>query len=143
VQPARRTLWLRARLRSRRISTENRSASLVAPIVWTPLPASAGILCLTNVAACFLRQALRGLRGFHILAVLAEARFAVAPRTVMECRLSSTDVGCVPFPSFEHRRLQGPPIGKTQLPRQVPHTIHRVEMFGGLLIGLAAREKYN
>src|SRR5262249_20484778 len=78
------------------------------------------------------------LRGFHLFAVFAEPRFAVAPCTMMECRLSSIDVCCVPFPSFEDRSLQGPAIGKAQLPWQIFHTIHRVEMFGRLLIGLAA-----
>ncbi len=67
--------------------------------------------------------ALCGLRGFHLFRVFAEPRFAIAPRTVMEGRLRSTDVCCVAFPSFEDRSLQGASIGKAQLPRQVTDTI--------------------
>src|SRR5262249_47770929 len=91
----------------------------------------------------FPASKLRGFRGFHLFGVLAETRFAIAPRAVMERRLSSTKVCFVPFPSFKDRSLQSAPIGKAQLPRQARHTIHRVQMLGGLLIGLAPREKYN
>src|SRR2546426_10096341 len=96
-----------------------------------PRPVSTWQCAYPNCAA------LCGLR-FHIFGVCAEARFAVAPRAVMERRLSSTNVCFVPFPSFEYRSLQGAAIGKAQLPRQVRESIHRVEMLGGLLIGLAA-----
>src|SRR6266480_5778525 len=83
------------------------------------------------------------LRSLHLFCVFAVTRVAVAPRAVMERRLSSTDVCCVPFPSFEYRSLQGASVGKAQLPGQVCDTIHRVEMFRRLLIGLAAEEKHN
>src|SRR5260370_37595059 len=94
-------------------------------IVSGSLKASSGLPCLTNSGALSPRQTLCGLRGFHLFGVFAEPSVAIAPCTVMECCLSSTNVCCVPFPSFEDRSLQGAAIRKTQLPRQVPHTIHR------------------
>src|SRR5205823_14966272 len=96
-----------------------------------PRPVSTWRCAYSNCAA------LCGLR-FHILGIFAEARFAVAPRAVMERLLRSSNLRAVAFPCFKHRSLQGAPIGKAQLPRQVRDTIHRVEMFRRLLIGLAA-----
>src|SRR5262249_53902167 len=69
------------------------------------IPSSFGISHSSFSALC-------SLRGFHLFGVFAEPRLAVAPRTVMECRLSGTDVCCVPFPGFEDWRLQGTPVGK-------------------------------
>src|SRR4026208_503622 len=63
------------------------------------------------------------LRGFHLFGIFAEPRFAIAPRTVMECRLGSNNVCCVAFPSFQDWSLQSPSVRKAQLPRQVPDTI--------------------
>src|SRR5262249_32009609 len=97
-----------------------------APIVPALQGAAPGPACLTNNGARLMRQTSCCFRGFHISGVFAKPRFAVAPRTMMECRLSSTNVCCVPFPGFEDRSLQGASIGKAQLPRQIPHTIHRV-----------------
>src|SRR5262245_51091115 len=65
-----------------------------------------------RLAVSPIRRQLSGLRGFHFFGVFAEPRFAVAPRTMMERRLSSTDVCCVPFPGFQDRSLQGTPVGK-------------------------------
>src|SRR6266487_4876529 len=83
-----------------------------------------------------------GFRCLHVSGVFAEARFAVAPGTMMEGLLRSSYVRHLAFPRFEHGSLQGAAVRKTQLPRQTLQTIHCVEMFGGLLIALTTGEKH-
>jgi hypothetical protein len=48
---------------------------------------------------------LRRLRGFHVLGVFTEARFAVTPGAMMERLLRFGDIRLFAFPSFEHRGL--------------------------------------
>jgi hypothetical protein len=48
---------------------------------------------------------LRRLRGFHVLCVFAEARFAIAPGAVMERLLRFGHVRLFAFPCFKHRGL--------------------------------------
>ena len=55
--------------------------------------------CLLNPSAS------RGFRGFHVLAVFAEARFAVAPGAMMERLLRDSDVRLIASPSFKHWSL--------------------------------------
>src|SRR5207237_8923846 len=97
-----------------------------------PRPVSTWPCAYRNCAA------LCRLRSLHLFGVFAVTRVAVAPCTVMERLLRSSNLRAVAFPRLKHRSLQGAPIGKAQLPRQVRDTIHRVEMFRRLLIGLAA-----
>ncbi len=60
----------------------------------------------------------------------------------MERLLRGGDIRRVAFPGFQYRSLQCAPVGEAQLPREIRKSIHRVEMFSGLLIALPAREKH-
>src|SRR5439155_3737496 len=85
--------------------------------------------------------ALCRLSGLHFCGVFAKARPTVAQRSVMERLLRVGHFRRIAFPSLEHWSLQRAPERKTQLPRQARQLIHCVEMFGGLQVGLPAREK--
>src|SRR5439155_9182071 len=65
-----------------------------------------------RVGVCFthatpLRHMLCRLRGLDFFGVLAETRFAVAQRAMMECLLRSSNVRSLALPSLKHRSLQG------------------------------------
>src|SRR5690349_18802130 len=76
-------------------------------------PMPAGLLCPGNACAPSQSETSCGLCGFHVFGVFAEPRLAIAPGTVMEGGLSSTDVRCIAFPSLEHWSLQCAAVGKT------------------------------
>jgi hypothetical protein len=84
-------------------------------LVQPPRCVEAFVAWLTNTAtrlrgqtlpACkMIPCTLRSLRGFHLLGVFAEARFAVAPGAVMERLLCLRHVRLIAFPGFEHWSL--------------------------------------
>src|SRR5437667_12830809 len=76
----------------------------------------------------WLQKASCRLRGFHVIGVFTEARFAVAPGAMMERLLRVGHSRRVAFPSFKHGSLQSAPVGKTELPRQAAHSVHGIEL---------------
>src|SRR3954471_916451 len=46
-------------------------------------------------------------------------------------------------PRIQSRRLQSTPVRKTELPRERPHLIQRIQVFGRLDLGLPTGKEYD
>src|ERR1700759_4384571 len=84
-----------------------------------------------------LRAASSGLFGLQIGLPLAERGKRIHLGAVAEGLLTGRHILRLARPSLLRRGLQRTAVGEGQLPRQAADLVHRVEMRGRFLIGLA------
>src|SRR2546421_336788 len=90
------------------------------------------------IAAQLPPKRLSRLFAFQVGFPLAECRQPVHPGAVDEGALGGSHIFGLSGPRLLRGMLQRTPVGESELPGEGAKLVHRVEVGGGLLVGLAA-----